>query len=194
MPLILSYPGVLLPRVDKEPVELIDVAPTLLEAAGVRLPHGAWMQGRSLTPRLRGQGAPEPRRDVSAPAEPGEPQAALAHPGLAFSEAGWETHDKWQKIVRDRRFKLIFAQTRPEQRFIGGEGVQFTLYDLLNDPGETVNAADRFPRELDRLKKELWRWQKAPRFDCEVDAQGGGCGPRAMNEETRQLLHSLGYL
>jgi arylsulfatase A-like enzyme len=189
VPLVLHYPGVLQPRVDKQPAELIDLAPTLLEAAGVALPHGVWMQGRTLTPRLRGQAK-------AKPAEQGDDSAAavLDHPGLAYSEAGWENKNRWQKIVRDGRYKLIFAQTRPEQRFIGGEGVRFTLYDLLNDPGETVNVADKFPKEAERLKKELWRWEKAPPFNVEVDVQGGTCGAREMDEETRKLLTSLGYL
>jgi arylsulfatase A-like enzyme len=192
VPLVLHYPGVIKPRVDKQPAELIDLAPTLLEAAGVALPQGVWMQGRTLTPRLRGQ-------EEAKPAAPGDDDAGdrtavLDHPGLAYSEAGWENKNKWQKIVRDARFKLIFAQTRPEQRFIGGEGVRFTLFDLVNDPGETVNVIDKFPQEAERLKKELWRWEKAPPFNVEVDKEGGTCGARAMDEETRKLLTSLGYL
>jgi arylsulfatase A-like enzyme len=174
VPLVLHYPGVLGPRVDKEPAELIDLAPTLLEAAGVPLQDGAWMQGHTLTPRLRGR--------------------AEAGTELAFSEAGWETNNKWQKVVRDARFKLIYAQTRPEQRFIGGEGVRFTLFDLVNDPGETVNVADKFPADLERLKRELWRWDKAPAFGVEVDKTGGTCGARETDEETIKLLKSLGYL
>jgi arylsulfatase A-like enzyme len=178
VPFILHYPGVLAPRVDKDPVELIHLAPTLLEAAGVQLPDGAWMQGRSLTPRLRGQ-APSP--PASGP--------------LAFSEAGWETHNKWQKVVRDGRFKLIFAQTRPEQRWIGGEGVKFTLYDLASDPGETTNVIDQFPQDAERLTRELWKWERAPKFNVETDQAGGTCGEqREMDEETRKLLESLGYL
>src|SRR6185369_906343 len=42
VPLVLHYPGVIKPRVDKQPAELIDLAPTLLEAAGVALQGGVW--------------------------------------------------------------------------------------------------------------------------------------------------------
>lgn len=174
VPLILHYPGALGARVDAEPVELIHLAPTLLEAAGVKLTEGAWMQGRTLTPRLRGAKQP---------------------PGRAFSEAGWETNNKWQKVARDGRFKLIYAQTRPEQRWIGGEGVRFTLYDLANDPGETKNVIDQFPEDAKRLTRELWTWERTPRVDVEVDAQGGTCGEqRPVSKETEALLRSLGYL
>lgn len=196
VPLILHYPGVLTPRVDKDPVELIHLAPTLLEAAGVQLPGGAWKQGRSLTARLRGV-----RPIPTAPQAPdGEESATSANPGgtqpgLAFSEAGWETHNKWQKVVQDGRFKLVLAQTRPDQRWIGGEGVLFTLYDLGNDPGETRNVADQFPQDTERLKRALWAWDRAPRIDVKTDTVGGACGDqRSMDEETRKLLESLGYL
>jgi arylsulfatase A-like enzyme len=175
VPLILHYPGVLGARVDKEPVELIHLAPTLLEAAGVKLDHGGWMQGRTLTARLRGE--------------------AKEAPGLAFAEAGWETNNKWQKVARDGKYKLIFAQTRPEQRWIGGEGVRFTLYDLAADPGETKNVADQFPQEAERLKRALWTWDRTPKVNVETDPQGGTCGEqRAVSKETEDLLRSLGYL
>ncbi len=192
VPLIFHYPGVLKPRVDPDPVELLNLAPTLLEAAGVDLKDGVWMQGRSLTPRLQGL------KTKTAPAFPDTPRPAddRGHPGLAFSEAGWEANNKWQKIVRDGRFKLIFAQTRPEQRWIGGEGVRFTLYDLKNDPHETKNVADQFPDDLKRLQRELSTWAAAPRFPVAIDTQGGTCGggQRQMDEKTRELLQSLGYL
>ncbi|HEV7668971.1 MAG TPA: sulfatase [Thermoanaerobaculia bacterium] len=191
VPLIVHYPGVLAPRVDHNPVELIDLAPTLLEAAGGSVPATVPLQGHSLTPRLRGIELPVP-----AASKEGDPW--LRPPGTAFSESGWETDNKWQKVVRDRRFKLILAQTRPEQRWIGGEGIRFTLYDLQNDPGETQNVADKYPDDLERLKKELWAWDRAPHLNAETDTQiPATCAEtagREMDDETRKLLESLGYL
>ncbi len=202
VPLIFHYPGVLAPRVERQVAELIDVAPTLIEASGVQLPGGVWKQGRSLTPRLRGLPVPAPAAPAERqePAAPGEAAAAVraGHVGLAFSEAGWETNNKWQKIVRDGNYKLIFAQTNPEQRWIGGPGVRFTLYDLAHDPGETTNVADRLPAVLERLKRELWAWDHTPRFEVETKPESAACKPRPgqqpMEPATRALLHSLGYL
>ncbi len=192
VPLILHYPGVLATRVDKDPVELIHLAPTLREAAGAKLEDGAWMQGRTLTPRLRGR--KEPERSGGGEGEKAG-AAAAPSPGIAFSEAGWENNNKWQKVAREGRYKLIFAQTRPEQRWIGGEGVRFVLYDLASDPGETKNVIDQNPKEAERLERELWKWDRAPRLDVETDVQGGTCGEqRAVSKETEDLLRSLGYL
>src|SRR4028119_467579 len=93
VPLILHYPGAIEPRVDQQPVELLHLSPTLLEAAGVKLDGGAWMQGRSLTPRLRGQ--EEPQRP--------QPEAGAPAPGLSFSAAGRETNNEGHKAVRGGR-------------------------------------------------------------------------------------------
>ena len=177
VPLVFHYPGVLEPRVIHEPVELIHLAPTILEAAGVALPDGAWMQGRSLTPRLLGQRPPVD--------EDGHI--------YAYSEAGYEVANKWQKIVRDERFKLIYAQTRPEQRWIGGEGVRFVLYDLENDPGESKNVVELFPEDATRLKRKLALWDHAPAFPVYTDPQTCG-GERDADRQTIELLKSLGYM
>lgn len=193
VPLILHYPGVLEPGVDPAPVELIHLAPTLLEAAGVELSEGTWMQGRTLTPRLRaaagGSSAPPVAADEVAADE------VAAAPPIAFSEAGWEAHNKWQKIARGERYKLIYAQTRPEQQWIGGTGVRFTLYDLREDPGETVNVAERHPEILEELQRELAAWERAERFPVAVEPAAAACGDqRTMEDETRKVLESLGYL
>jgi arylsulfatase A-like enzyme len=195
VPLILHYPGVLEPRVDADPVELVDLAPTILEAAGVELEEGAWMQGRSLTPRLRGVAGTAAASQEGGGADGGDPRVTAEGHRLAFSEAGWEMHNKWQKVVRDERWKLVFAQTRPEQQWIGGAGVRFTLYDLAEDPGETVNVADEHPEELERLQRELWAWENADRFPVAVEPASAECGDeREMQDETREILKSLGYL
>ncbi|MEM9293393.1 MAG: sulfatase [Acidobacteriota bacterium] len=190
VPLIFHYPGVLEPKVDGAPVELIHLGPTLLQAAGADLSaDGSYMQGRSLLPRLRG----EPMPPWPAGARGLEPM--ISFDGLGFAEAGWETRNKWQKVVRDQRFKLIFAQTTPEQRWIGGEGVRFTLFDLENDPMETRNVAEEFPQDLQRLQRALQAWDGAERFSALVDPRSAECGDaRTMDSETEDLLRSLGYL
>jgi arylsulfatase A-like enzyme len=186
VPLIVSYPGVLAPRVDPDAAELIDLAPTLIEATGVPLVGGSWMQGRSLTPRLRG----EPLLRSATP----EP---LNHPGYAFSEAGYEQDNQWEKIVRDERFKLIYAQRLADQRWLagGGDNVRFVLYDLLHDPGESENVASRFPQDLDRLKRVLWNWMQAPHFEALTEPPSEDCKEqRPLDPKSEQLLRSLGYL
>lgn len=175
VPFIVHFPGVVPAGVDSQPVELIDLAPTLLEAAGVELDDRAWMQGRSLAPRLwPGEGRPET-------------------PNYAFTEAGYGENRQWLKIVRDRRFKLTNATVAADQRWIGGPDVPWILYDLDNDPGELENVVEKFPAEFRRLRNALRDWWNQPPFDVEIDT-GAEAEPREMDERTREQLKALGYL
>jgi arylsulfatase A-like enzyme len=137
VPLILRYPG----RADAGKrvdslVELVDLAPTLLEAAG--LPVYAGMQGKSLWPVLRGEASGH-RDDVFC--ESYESKVA----GSGYSV-----------MVRDERYKLVMYPSTED-----GE-----LYDLAADPQERRNlwqrpeAASVQLRLMDRLCRRL-----AAKFD-----------------------------
>jgi arylsulfatase len=174
VPLIVHYPGVIEPAVDPDPVELMHLAPTLLEAAGAELVDGRWGNGESLAVRLG-------RQRRSQRAEPAEPH-------LAFSEAGYGRPGMWQKIVQDRRYKLVDAQEGGAQRWISGEvGRRYALFDLERDPGETENLFDPEHPEVERLARALRRWQSGNGGDpIEPDSE--------MDAKTRRQLEALGYL
>src|SRR6185312_4416810 len=92
-------------------VELVDIAPTLLESAGVPIPPG--MQGRSLMPLLTG--------------------ATTAHRDSVYMEffnSNFEYPTRpMLTAVRTEQWKLNFCS---DAKY--GE-----LYDLKNDPGEVTN-------------------------------------------------------
>lgn len=174
VPLLFHWPDVLSPGSDLAPVELIDLAPTLLALAGKDLPDGAWAQGASLVRRLLPPGGERERR-------------------LAFSEAGYGQDRRWLNVVRDARFKLVYAPLERDQIWVGGAGKEFVLFDLVEDPDETRDVAADHPEEVDRLKRALWRWYRAPTFP--VATETATCGEeRTMDGETEKLLRSLGYL
>ena len=118
VPLICSWPGQIREGVICDAlVELVDIAPTLLELAGVPLPER--MQGRSLWPLLTGATA-EHRDFVRS-----EYYRALnpdAH-GREHLQGTYAT------MIRDRRYKLVAYHDRD----IG------ELFDLGIDPGEFDN-------------------------------------------------------
>lgn len=172
VPLVFHYPGVIEPHVDPDPVELIHLSPSILDFAGFELDEDRWMQGRSLTPRLMGS---------SRGARP------------AFSQAGYATERKWQQIVQDRRFKLMNVIAGDEQRWVGGKGVFLTLYDLENDPGETVNVLDEFPEAAERLGRSLDQIWSAEPFSVLTD-ESATQPEREMDDETERQLKALGYL
>jgi arylsulfatase A-like enzyme len=114
VPLLVRYPARLRPRVDARHMVLnVDIAPTLLELAGVPVPPS--LHGRSLAPLLAG--ADVPWRD-------------------AFF---YEYHEypaghcvRKHRGVRTARWKLIHFFEQPEE---------WELYDLQADPDETRNLA-----------------------------------------------------
>ncbi len=118
VPLIASFPGHVSNGVQSGAlVELVDLAPTLLDAAGVERYEG--MQGRSLWPLLTGESPADTHRDdvyceyYNAMPTHKEPAAHAT-------------------MVRTRTHKLVAMHgTEP------GE-----LYDLVADPGETRNLWD----------------------------------------------------
>ncbi len=112
VPLMIRWPGRFKggTKVDSL-VEMVDLAPTLLEAAGIPVPSG--MQGRSLMPLLTGQ-SKEHRDSVFM--EYLDANAAFAIPPMMTS-------------VRTQNWKLTLCD-KPRS----GE-----LYDLEKDPGEFTN-------------------------------------------------------
>ncbi len=114
VPLIVSMPGVIPGGTRRETlVELSDLAPTLLDAAGIPVP-GA-MQTQSLWPVLTGE-TESHREDVYCEYANSNPDG-----GRIFLS-----------MLRTATHKLIVAH--------GGHGGE--LYDLLDDPNETHNRWD----------------------------------------------------
>jgi arylsulfatase A-like enzyme len=112
VPLIFSWPGQVEAGLQADCLmELIDIAPSLLEAAGQEVP-GA-MQGRTLLPILKGQADPSSHR---------------AH---VFSEYynAWSHKHSYGTMLRTATHKMIVYHGTDQ-----GE-----LYDLENDPDEFEN-------------------------------------------------------
>lgn len=116
VPLIVSWPGHIPQGVRSQAlVELSDLAPTLLDAAGA--PRYPGMQTKSLWPLLSGQSNPQCHRDD------------------IYSEYYNTDHDNpmmYLTMVQTRDYKLIVDHT-------AGRG---ELYDLRQDPTETWNHWD----------------------------------------------------
>ena len=111
----------------RTPVSHVDLAPTILELAGVD--PGAGWQGQSLAGSVRGGGEPTARPVAMEIA--GEPKMPPVR----------------QRAIRDGRHKLItsFDDARWAE----------ALYDLDADPGERTNLARRRPEVADDLRAKL---------------------------------------
>jgi len=175
VPFILHFPGALPPRVDPDPVELIHLAPTILDAAGL-LPEEGFGRGTSLFGRIVQNEEPQ---------TPADPDA-----GIVFSEAGYGRLGMWQRIAQDGRYKFVDAQEGEAQRWVTGRvGSRYALFDLEADPGETENLFTPENPDARRLARAMERWLRT-----------GDGTPRAaeqetdMDEATRKQLEALGYL
>jgi arylsulfatase A-like enzyme len=166
VPLILWSPG-RIPcgtRIEGQ-VNLIDVAPTLLELAGMpELPAAEEMQGRSLLPLIEATGD---RRQATA--RPGQEGEAVAETGAAgtvgcrlspgASLGTWEalycTECTWmrKRAWRTPEWKLIRAL---EEDIYGNPRTE--LYDLKADPGERHNLAESRPEVARALGEEMDGW------------------------------------
>ena len=143
VPFIMTTPA-LLPagRVVDDPVELIDLFPTLMGLAGMDVPHS--VQGRNLIPQIMGEAAHPDRPTFS------EIDYAQALP-KAVRERG--SH---RVMVRHRNWKMFCSLND------GGYGEDGALYDLGEDPHELRNLFDAPDRQdaIADLKCLIERWQR----------------------------------
>jgi arylsulfatase len=123
VPLIFACPGRLQAGlVSNALVELIDIAPTLLEMCGLPMPER--MQGRSLYPILTGASGPHQHRDFVR----SEYYRAL-NPDVPHRP---DFSGTYATMIRDVRYKLVVYHGHQ----IG------ELFDLEADPGEFQNLWD----------------------------------------------------
>jgi arylsulfatase A-like enzyme len=126
VPLVLRGPGAL-NGARQTPVSHVDLAPTLLDLAGVD--PGAGWQGQSLADSIR-RGSEPAARPVAMEIA-GEPKMPPVR----------------QRAIRDGRHKLITSFDDPRWAD--------ALYDLEADPGERRNLARRMPDVAHRLRAAL---------------------------------------
>jgi arylsulfatase A-like enzyme len=129
-PLLMRWPGHIKPgTVNTNMVQTIDYAPTILDAAGIKVPD--FMQGLSLVPTITGKQKIIPRHNLY----------------YHFYEYNAD-HTVLQHLgVRGERYKLIYFYPVNE----------WELYDLKTDPQEQKNLINSAAHQkiLEQMKLEL---------------------------------------
>lgn len=157
-----------------DPVQLIDVMPTVLDLLGLKIPETA--QGQSLLPLIKGQ--PFQRRGPVI-------TSRFAHPYSQRNELLPENHiDSVGEL--DANWKLIYREKAKE---VGMNKVE--LYDRRSDRGDKRNVATENPQEVDRMMTELGKWMDQQRQIRSLLGQGAKA---AVDQQTLNHLRSLGYL
>jgi arylsulfatase A-like enzyme len=134
VPLIVRWPNLANPgTLSGAPVELVDLMPTWLDAAGLPVP--AYLPGRSLRPLIEGASPLAARWRTGTLTEHYTPAAQIDQP-------------RTQWAMRDNRYKLIERLSGP-----------CALYDLASDPHEFENRIDdpQFAEVRERLRTEALR-------------------------------------
>jgi len=134
-PLLIRWPGTIKPGTDIDAlVQNIDLAPTLLTAAGAQVPPD--VHGRALQPVLGGTIPPDWRKDL-----------LYTYYDGGTPEARGEYNMPRMMGVRDDRYKLISYYDYKAWEF----------YDLQKDPTEVKNLYDdpAYAKEVERLKGRL---------------------------------------
>lgn len=146
-PIMLSWPGKLKPSDRSDVVSSIDLVPTMLKAAGAKVPKG--LPGLDLMPSIAAD------KPLDRDAIFGE---SFAHDidDLDNSQASllyrWTIAGKWKLLLtydgKVNRYNPVHAreEKRPQ------------LFDLLADPHETKNLAGENPEVVAKLAKQIGDW------------------------------------
>jgi arylsulfatase A-like enzyme len=146
-------------------VSVIDIMPTILDAAGISIPEG--IEGVSLLESIRG--------DLPAP------RWAYGESGRSFSGIDPERHLPGvagkHRMVRTAEWKLIHIPT--------AEGSKDWLFDLRADPAEQVDVAEQNPEKVAELRARLTLTLAADRKLTE---------DQLLSSEQIEALRGLGYM
>ena len=116
-------------KVSDQVITTLDLTATVLAAAGALPSPDAPLDGIDLLPLLRGEVAVQER--------------------MIF----WRTPK--QEAVRSGRWKYVATREGQQQEAAWQE----SLFDLLEDPGEGRDLAERHPRRLTELRDQLSDWK-----------------------------------
>lgn len=169
VPLVLRWPGgVPEGRIIDETVQLLDVAPTILELAKIAKPES--MQGQSLAPLLATDGRWSPR-------------PAISEWTRRTDQRDQEMVDAFSIIVDG--YKLIHNVERPDGF------PEYELYDHREDPLDQNDIASEHPEIVERLSELLgdWHgWALANELPSDEEATQG------LDSAELERLRSLGYV
>jgi arylsulfatase A-like enzyme/dienelactone hydrolase len=146
MPFLVRWPGVVRPgSVNRDLVQNIDFAPTLLDAAHVPVPVA--MQGRSLVPLLEGRRPQDWRRSLYY---------------QFYEDLGAHGVPRHCGVRTDRYAYIDFYRLGEQE-----------MFDLAKDPLEVTSVADdpAYRPARDSLERELRRLQKRYRVSTEADSE-----------------------
>lgn len=166
IPLIVRWPGRTggVARRVRPPLSNIDLAPTLLDLAGLDVPPP--FEGRSFASLVTGENEIDPRPIYSEACKPYHVEEGA--PRVNYLKA---------KSVRSGKWKLVYTPFLNKRR---------ELYNVETDPTETTNLLRNpaYKKIADSLSVALEHW---------ADTYEGGGPVEPLDPETAEKLRKLGY-
>jgi arylsulfatase A-like enzyme len=170
VPMILRLPGEVPANSRRhDPVQLVDLFPTVLDIAGVSVEQQPVHEGRSL---VRGSVDNE-RLVIAEYMLPLSQQRIYARELPDFDFAPF--------------MRRLLSIQKGSQKLILARGEPVELYDLEDDPDENDNRIDRDAEMVRRLLAELAGWQENRPEPLEIT-------PGRLKKETLESLRKLGYV
>ncbi|HEY1946658.1 MAG TPA: sulfatase-like hydrolase/transferase [Bryobacteraceae bacterium] len=160
------------PRKIDEPVQLIDVMPTVLDLLGLKTPP--IVEGQSLMPLTRGQKF-ERRSPVASTRFAVVQSEGLIPENSTDSFALLDSH--WKFIYRNKAAKAGIKKVE--------------LYDRTTDSAEQHDVAAGHPKEVEAMIGTLSQWIDAQN---KIRIMTGHPGTTQLDRKTLDQLRSLGYL
>jgi arylsulfatase len=169
VPLVMSWPSVLPEgKLVADTVQLLDLAPTILDLAGIGVPDR--MQGQSLKPLLDPSGKFRARPAIS------EWRRRTDQLGTRIVDAFSIIEGEW---------KLVRNVERPE------DVPEFELYNHRTDPLDQKNVASENPEVVERLAQQLEAWHK---WALERKLPSDDESAEGLSSDELERLRSLGYV
>jgi len=168
VPIVFVYPGkVPAGKRFADYCQLKDVTPTILDLLGIRT--RTRFDGRSLVPIMKGK-------------------PHTAEPEFYITECTWMRKHGW----RTPQWKLIHA-LEPDFHF----KPEVELYDLIADPDETRNLAEKEPGIVAMLEARMQAWiatreketKRTNPMLTNLNWHGRGCGPFKTSQQAYATLH-----
>jgi arylsulfatase A-like enzyme len=162
------------PRQVKEPVQLVDLMPTLLELLGIR-PTGI-AQGVSVAPLIKGLPLVRKQPVMSS---------RFRYPNVRSK--GFLPENQTGTFARiDGQWRLIYRD-QPQQAGLP----EVELYDRRSDRVDARNVAAAHPDVVKRQLAEVRQWIEAQK---QIRQHLGGTGKATMDPAALERLRSLGYI
>lgn len=134
VPLIIHWPGITKPgSINEQPVITADLYPTILSIAGLpgEADHNQNVEGLNLVPTLK------------------DSNTRLKRTTLFWHYPHYYQTTSPVSSIRQRQWKLMEFH----------EDGRLELYDLISDPGETINQAETRPPLATNLRSKLQAWR-----------------------------------